>query len=158
MITGEEFVTPLNTAWSRGTMLAAHGTLADEAATAAAIVVRAETVPQARRAVTRSSIVRAETVPPARRAVTSPMRATNQSAELRPEAFPLPLQLSVNLTRNTDRESLTAEAPIVHRGHNTLVIEVRIVDDRQRLIVKLVATQLAPVAPTVTAPAARPGR
>jgi len=121
-------------------MLAAHGTLADEAATAAAIAVRAETVP------------------PERRAVTSPMWATNQSAELRPEAFPLPLQLSVNLTRNTDRESLTAEAPIVHRGHNTLVIEVRIVDDRQRLIVKLVATQLAPVAPTVTAPAARPGR
>ena len=158
MITGEEFVTPLNTAWSRGTMLAAHGTLADEAATAAAIVVRAETVPPARRAVTRSSIVRAETVPPERRAVTSPMWATNPSAELRPEAFPLPLQLSVNLIGNTDRESLTAEAPIVHRGRSTLVIEVRIVDDRQRLIVKLVATQLAPVAPTVTAPAARPGR
>ena len=106
----------------------------------------------------RSSIVRAETVPPARRAVTRPTWATNPSAELRPEAFPLPLQLSVNLVGNTDRESLTAEAPIVHRGHNTLVIEVRIVDDRQRLIVKLVATQLAPVAPTVTAPAARPGR
>jgi len=86
------------------------------------------------------------------------MWATNPSAELRPEAFPLPLQLSVNLIGNTDRESLTAEAPIVHRGRSTLVIEVRIVDDRQRLIVKLVATQLAPVAPTVTAPAARPGR
>ena len=140
MITGEEIVTPLNTAWSRGTMLAAHGTLADEAATAAAIAVRAETVP------------------PARRAVTSPMWATNQSAELRPEAFPLPLQLSVNLVGNTDRESLTAEAPIVHRGRSTLVIEVRVVDDRRRLIAKLVATQLAPVAPTVTAPAACPGR
>ena len=140
MITGEEFVTSLNTAWSRGTMLAAHGTLADEAATAAAIAVRAETVP------------------PERRAVTSPMWATNQSAELRPEAFPLPLQLSVNLTRNTDRESLTAEAPIVQRGRSTLAIEARVVDDRQRLIAKLVATQLAPVAPTVTAPAARPGR
>lgn len=63
-----------------------------------------------------------------------------------------------NLVGDTDRGSLTAEAEIVHRGRSTLVIEVRVVDDRQRLIAKLVATQLAPVAPTVTVPTARPGR
>jgi acyl-coenzyme A thioesterase PaaI-like protein len=63
-----------------------------------------------------------------------------------------------NLIGHTDRGSLTAEAGIVHRGRSTLVIEVKVVDDRQPLSAKLVATQLAPVAPTVTAPAVRPGR
>jgi acyl-coenzyme A thioesterase PaaI-like protein len=100
MITAEEFVTLLNTEWSRGTMI-----------------------------------------------------ATNPSAELDPERFPLTLQLSVNLIGNTDRGSLTAEAEIVHRGRITLVIEARV--DRQRLIAKLVATQLAPL---MTGAAARPGR
>jgi len=73
MITAEEFVTLLNTEWSRGTMI-----------------------------------------------------ATNPSAELDPERFPLTLQLSVNLIGNTDRGSLTAEAEIVHRGRITLVIEARV--------------------------------
>jgi hypothetical protein len=58
----------------------------------------------------------------------------------------------------SDSGSLTAEAEIVHRGRSTLVIEARVDDDRRRLIGKLVATQLTPVAPTVIAPAARPGR
>jgi acyl-coenzyme A thioesterase PaaI-like protein len=58
----------------------------------------------------------------------------------------------------SDPGSLTAEAEIVHRGRSTLVIEARVDGDRRRLIGKLVATQLTPVAPTVTAPAARPGR
>ncbi len=106
IITAEEFVTLLNTAWSRGRMREAHGT-------------RFLSVGEGARAT---------------------------------------LQLSVSLVGNTDRGSLTVEAEIVHRGRSTLVIEVRVVDDRRRLIAKLVATQLAPVAPTVTAPAACPGR
>jgi len=53
----------------------------------------------------------------------------------------------VNLLRNTDRGTLTAEAQIVHRGRTTLVVEVLVFDDQRRLIAKLAATQLAPAAP-----------
>lgn len=73
-------------------------------------------------------------------------------------ARPLTLQLSVDLIRNASRETLTAEAQIVHRGRTTLVVEVSVLKERRRLIAKLVATQLAPAAPPATAPAARAGR
>src|SRR5207302_11205 len=66
---------------------------------------------------------------------------------LRPELFPLALQLSVNLIRNADGGTLTAEAKIVHRGRTTLVVDVEVFDDQRRLIAKLAATQLAPAAP-----------
>jgi uncharacterized protein (TIGR00369 family) len=72
------------------------------------------------------------------------MWETNPSGELRAELFPLTLQLSVNLIRNTDRGALTAEAEVVHRGRTTLVVDVRVVDDRRRLVAKLTATLLAP--------------
>ena len=80
------------------------------------------------------------------------------SGELRPELFPLTRRLSVSLIRNTDRGALTARAEIVHGGRTTLVIEVAVVDERKRLIAKLVATQLAPAAPPASAPAARSAR
>jgi acyl-coenzyme A thioesterase PaaI-like protein len=54
--------------------------------------------------------------------------------------------------RNTNRGSLVAEAEIVHRGRTTLVVDVRVCDDRQRLVAKFVATLLTP-APPVAAPA-----
>ena len=72
------------------------------------------------------------------------MWETNPTAELRPELFPLTLQLSINLIRNTNRGTLTAEAEIVHRGRTTLVIDVRVSDDQGRLVAKLTATQLIP--------------
>jgi len=68
-----------------------------------------------------------------------------------PELFPLTLQLSVNLIRNTNRGTLTAEARIIHRGRTTLIVEVDVLDDRRRLIARLVATQLAPAAPPARA-------
>ena len=74
------------------------------------------------------------------------MWATNPSGELRPELFPLTLQLSVNLIRNAGSGTLTAEAKIVHRGRTTLVVDVEVFDDHRRLIAKLAATQLAPAA------------
>ncbi|OLB00932.1 MAG: hypothetical protein AUG87_09845 [Candidatus Rokubacteria bacterium 13_1_20CM_4_70_14] len=77
---------------------------------------------------------------------------------VRPDLFPLTLQLSVNLIRNASHGTLTAEAQIVHRGRTTLVVEVSVFDWQRRLIVKLVVTQLAPAAPPATAPAGRPGR
>jgi acyl-coenzyme A thioesterase PaaI-like protein len=51
-----------------------------------------------------------------------------------------------------------AEAEIVHRGRTTLVVDVRVSDDRQRLIAKFVATLLAPTSSAVTAPADPRGR
>ena len=83
---------------------------------------------------------------------------THPSGELRPELFPLTLQLSVNLVNNAKRGTLTAEAEIVHRGCTTLVVEVTVLDDERRLFARLVATQLAPAAPPATASADRPGR
>ena len=75
----------------------------------------------------------------------------NPSGELRPELFPLTLQLSVNIIRNVGHGTLTAEAKIVHRGRTTLVVEVEVFDDQRRLIAKLTATQLAPAAPPAEA-------
>ncbi len=91
-------------------------------------------------------------------ATAAAMWETNPSGELRPELFPLTLQLSVNLIRNTKRGTLTAEAEIVHRGRTILIVEVTVLDDERRLIARLVATQLAPAAPPATASPGRPGR
>ena len=77
-------------------------------------------------------------------ATAAAMWETNPTAELKPERFPLTLQLSVNLIRNTNRGTLTAEAQVVHRGRTTMVVEVKVTDDQARLIASLVATLLAP--------------
>ena len=79
------------------------------------------------------------------------MWETNPSGSFSPELFPLTLQLSVNLIRNTGQGTLTAEARIVHRGRTTLVVEVEVLDDRRRLIAKLTVTQLAPAASPASA-------
>lgn len=77
-------------------------------------------------------------------ATAAAMWETNPTGELRPELFPLTLQLSINLMRNTNQGTLTAEAEIVHRGRTTLVIDVRVTDDQEKLIAKLTATLLKP--------------
>jgi uncharacterized protein (TIGR00369 family) len=77
-------------------------------------------------------------------ATAAAMWETNPSGEFKPELFPLTLQLSVNLLRNTNRGTLTAEAQMVHRGRTTMVVEVKVTDDQGRLIAALVATLLAP--------------
>jgi uncharacterized protein (TIGR00369 family) len=77
-------------------------------------------------------------------ATAAAMWETNPSAEFTPELFPLTLQLSVNLIRNTNRGTLTAEAKVLHRGRTTIVVEVMITDDQQRLIATMMATLLAP--------------
>jgi uncharacterized protein (TIGR00369 family) len=74
------------------------------------------------------------------------MWETNPTGELRPELFPLTLQLSVNLIRNTNQGTLTAEAEIVHRGRTTLVVDARVTDDQGKLVAKVTATLLAPAA------------
>jgi acyl-coenzyme A thioesterase PaaI-like protein len=78
----------------------------------------------------------------------------NPPGEFRPGLFPLTLQMSGNLIRNTDDG-----AEVVHRGRTTPVAAVRVsADDRQRLIAKLVATPLASAPPAVAAPAGPRGR
>jgi uncharacterized protein (TIGR00369 family) len=77
-------------------------------------------------------------------ATAAAMWETNPSGELQPELFPLTLQLSVNLIRNTNRGTLTAEAQVVHRGRTTIVVEVKVTDEQARLLAALVATLLAP--------------
>ena len=72
------------------------------------------------------------------------MWETNPTAEFRPDLFPLSLQLSVNLIRNTNRGTLTAEAEVTHRGRTILVVDVQVFDDDRALVAKLVATLLAP--------------
>ena len=77
-------------------------------------------------------------------ATAAAMWETNPTDVLRPELFPLSIQLSVNLIRNTRTGTLRAEAEVVHRGRTTLVIEVKVRDDQDKLVATFVATQLAP--------------
>ena len=58
-----------------------------------------------------------ETAPAAARGEIDP------TGEFRPELSPLALQMSANLTRNTDQGTLVAEAEIVRRGRTTMPAE-----------------------------------
>jgi len=66
------------------------------------------------------------------------------NGEFRPELFPLSIQVSTNLIRNTGRGTLTADAELVHRGKSTIVADVRVTDDQSRLIAKATVTLLVP--------------
>ena len=148
-MTPEEFVAKLNGEWRRGTMLEHHGTrfVSVGAGRAVAELDFAPALTQLTGLFHAGAIIALadET------ATAAAMWETNPSGELRPELFPLTVQLSVNLIRNANRGTLTAEARIVHRGRTTLVLDVDVLDDRRRLIAKLVATQLAPAAPPARA-------
>ena len=60
--------------------------------------------------------------------------------------LPLTTQVSVNLFREASRGTLTAEAATIYRGRSTLVVDVKVRDERQCLVATLVVTQLAPLA------------
>lgn len=77
-------------------------------------------------------------------ATAASMWETNPTGEFKPELFPLTLQISVNLIRNTNQGVLRAEAEIIHRGRTTLVVEVKVRDEQGKLIASLLVTQLAP--------------
>ncbi|HEY2526175.1 MAG TPA: PaaI family thioesterase [Candidatus Binataceae bacterium] len=80
-------------------------------------------------------------------ATAAAMWEVNPDGEFRPELFPLSIQVSTNLIRNTDRGALTAEAELVHRGRSTIVADVRVLDDQSRLIAKVTVTLLVPKPP-----------
>lgn len=77
-------------------------------------------------------------------ATAAAMWETNPTADLKPERFPLTIQLSVNLIRNTNQGDITAEAHIIHRGRTTMVVEVKVQDEQERLLATVVVTVLMP--------------
>jgi uncharacterized protein (TIGR00369 family) len=140
-MTPEEFARKINE-WGRGTMIQAHGTRFVSAGNGRA-VAELDFKPSLAQLTGRfhagAIVALADET-----ATAAAMWETNPTADFRAELFPLTLQLSANLIRNADRGTLTAEAEVVHRGRTTLVVEVRVFDERRRLIANLVATQLAP--------------
>ena len=144
------------TEWGRGTMIGSHGTRfvsAGQGRAVAQLDFKPDLTQLTGLFPAGAIIALADET-----ATAAAMWETNPSGEFRPELFPLTLQMSANLIRNTDRGTLVAEAEIVHRGRTTLVVDVRVTDDRQRLIAKFVATLLAPTSSAVTAPADPRGR
>jgi uncharacterized protein (TIGR00369 family) len=58
--------------------------------------------------------------------------------------FPLAVQISANLVRNTDRGKAVAEAKIVHKGRTMMVVESDVRDDEGRLLAVVTTTHLIP--------------
>ncbi len=77
-------------------------------------------------------------------ATAAAMWEVNPTDELRPELFPLSIQVSANLIRNTNRGALTADAELIHRGKSTMVAEVRVTDDQSQLIARVSVTLMVP--------------
>ncbi len=56
--------------------------------------------------------------------------------------FPLAVQISSSLIRNTDRGKVTAESRIVHAGRTMMVCEGRVTDEAGRLLCTVTTTHL----------------
>ena len=128
--------------WGRGTMIGAHGTRfisAGEGRALAELRFKPELTQLTGRFHAGAIIAFADET-----ATAASMWETNPTGELKPELFPLTIQLSVNLVGNAGQGTLTAEAEIIHRGRTTLVVQVKVKDDRGKLIATLIATQIAP--------------
>jgi uncharacterized protein (TIGR00369 family) len=140
-VTPEAFAARINE-WGRGTMIAAHGTrfvTAGQGRAQAQLDFRPDLTQLTGLFHAGAIIALADET-----ATAAAMWETNPTGEFRPELFPLTLQMSANLIRNTNRGTLVAEAEVVHRGRTTLVVDVRVSDTERRLIAKFVATLLVP--------------
>jgi uncharacterized protein (TIGR00369 family) len=140
-MTPKEFAEKLNE-WARGTMIGNHGTRfvsVGEGRAVAQLDYKPSLTQLTGLFHAGAIIALADEA-----ATAAAMWQANPTGELKPELFPLTLQLSVNLIRNTDRGTLTAEATIIHRGRTTVVVDVQVTDERHRLVARLMATQLAP--------------
>ena len=60
------------------------------------------------------------------------------------QPFPLSIQISMNLLRNTDRGKATSESRIVHQGRTMTVVESQVHDDQGRLLCIVTSTHVAP--------------
>lgn len=61
-----------------------------------------------------------------------------------PKPFPLSVQISMNLLRNTDHGKAITESRIVHRGRTMTVVESKVHDDSGRLLCIVTSTHVAP--------------
>jgi 1,4-dihydroxy-2-naphthoyl-CoA hydrolase len=61
-----------------------------------------------------------------------------------PAKFPLTVQLSANLIRNTNRGKITAEAKPLHRGRTTMVVQTEVRDDDAKLLAVITTTLIIP--------------
>ena len=129
-MTPETFAARINEC-ARGTMIAAHGTRFVSAGGGRAIA-RLDFKPELTQ---RTGLFHAGAIIALadETATAAAMWESNPTGEFGPELFPLTLQMSVNLMKNPNRGTLVAEAEIVHRGRTTLVVDVRVADEQQRL-------------------------
>ena len=65
-----------------------------------------------------------------------------------PAKFPLTIQLSANLIRNTNTGKLIAEAVPLHRGRTSMVIQTTVRDEQGRVMAMVTATLLVPNRPS----------
>lgn len=64
------------------------------------------------------------------------------TGEVEAGQFPLTVQVSANLLRNTDKGTVTAEARPIHRGRTMIVMETQVRDDQDRLLAVVTTTHL----------------
>ena len=57
-------------------------------------------------------------------------------------AFPLSVQISTNLLRNTNKGKATAESRVVHKGRTMMVVESTVRDDEGRTMVLVTSTHM----------------
>jgi uncharacterized protein (TIGR00369 family) len=58
--------------------------------------------------------------------------------------FPLAVQISTNLLRNTDHGAVIAESRLVHGGRTMMVCESTVKDEQGRLLATVTTTHLIP--------------
>jgi uncharacterized protein (TIGR00369 family) len=58
--------------------------------------------------------------------------------------FPLAVQSSINLVRNTAQGHATAKSTLVSAGRTLIVTDTRVVDDTERLLAAVVTTYVTP--------------
>jgi uncharacterized protein (TIGR00369 family) len=68
------------------------------------------------------------------------MHAADAQTEVLP--FPLAVQVSSSLLRNTDRGKVIARSRVVHAGRTMMVCEGRVKDDAGRLLCTVTTTHL----------------
>jgi 1,4-dihydroxy-2-naphthoyl-CoA hydrolase len=69
-------------------------------------------------------------------------RALDPTGERRDLPFPLSVQISSNLLRNTDRGKAITTSRVVHKGRSMMVVSSEVRDDRDRLLATVTSTHL----------------
>ena len=70
------------------------------------------------------------------------MRVVDPSGEVTGGKFPLSVQVSANLLRNTGEGTITARARPLHRGRTMIVMETEVRDEQDRLLATVTTTHL----------------